>query len=288
MKQSMVGQAGSALGSVLRAAALVGVCAGAALPMASWAQATRTWVSGVGDDVNACSRTAPCKTFAGAIAKTAAGGEINALDGGSFGTVTITKSITIDGGGAMTSVLASATNGININAGVGDDVVLRNLSINGATPIGLSGINVLQARSVRIQNVQVENFSVAALNVNTTGSGPGVMVDVLNSVFSRSAVGVKVSAAATQASPTTLSIQRSSLVFNKKSSGTGSTTDPATEGAGIWVSGANARANLSNSTVYGNAIGMAATGTGQIGSYGNNATQGNTQSGSFTATVSNN
>jgi len=35
------------------------------------AQATRTWVSGVGDDVNPCSRTAPCKTFAGAISKTA-------------------------------------------------------------------------------------------------------------------------------------------------------------------------------------------------------------------------
>lgn len=44
------------------------------------AQATRTWVSGVGDDANPCSRTAPCKTFAGAISKTAAFGEINVLD----------------------------------------------------------------------------------------------------------------------------------------------------------------------------------------------------------------
>jgi hypothetical protein len=57
------------------------------------AQATRTWVSGVGDDANPCSRTAPCKTFAGAISKTAAGGEINVLDPGGFGAVTITKSI---------------------------------------------------------------------------------------------------------------------------------------------------------------------------------------------------
>src|ERR1700753_680246 len=96
------------------------------------AQATRTWVSGVGDDVNPCSRTAPCKTFAGAISKTAAGGEIDVLDPGGFGTVTITKAITIDGGGTLASILASGTNGINVNAGASDIVILRNLSINGA------------------------------------------------------------------------------------------------------------------------------------------------------------
>ena len=79
------------------------------------AQATRTWVSGVGDDVNPCSRTAPCKTFAGAISKTAAGGEINCLDPGGFGTVTITKSMTIDCGATFGSILASATNGVNVN-----------------------------------------------------------------------------------------------------------------------------------------------------------------------------
>src|SRR5438270_167366 len=79
------------------------------------AQASRTWVSGVGDDANPCSRTAPCKTFAGAISKTAAGGEINCLDPGGFGTVTITKSITIDCGGTFGSILASGVNGVNVN-----------------------------------------------------------------------------------------------------------------------------------------------------------------------------
>src|SRR3954465_2621874 len=85
------------------------------------AQATRTWVSGVGDDINPCSRTAPCKTFAGAISKTAVGGEINAIDSGGFGSVTITKSITIDGSGVMASILASGTTGIIVNiTGSGD------------------------------------------------------------------------------------------------------------------------------------------------------------------------
>src|SRR6266852_9779641 len=89
----------------------------------SHAQATRTWVSGVGDDVNPCSRTAPCKTFAGAISKTASPGEIDALDPGGFGAVTITKSITIDGGGGqVASVLSSGVNGIVVAAQPGDVV----------------------------------------------------------------------------------------------------------------------------------------------------------------------
>src|SRR5436853_3856995 len=86
-----------------------------AFATAAQAQATRTWVSGVGDDANPCSRTAPCKTFAGAISKTADGGEIDALDPGGFGTVTITKSITIEGAGTLASILNAGTNGVNVN-----------------------------------------------------------------------------------------------------------------------------------------------------------------------------
>src|SRR6202158_97624 len=93
------------------------------------AQATRTWVSGVGDDANPCSRTAPCKTFAGAISKTAPGGEIDALDPGGFGAVNIPKSITIDGRGTLGSVLATSLYGIQIAAGANDVVILRNVSI---------------------------------------------------------------------------------------------------------------------------------------------------------------
>src|SRR5215467_10548820 len=81
------------------------------------AQASRTWVSGVGDDANPCSRTAPCKTFAGAISKTATGGEINCLDPAGYGAVTITKSITIDCEDTQGSILASGTNAINVSLG---------------------------------------------------------------------------------------------------------------------------------------------------------------------------
>src|SRR5436190_10634276 len=108
------------------------------------AQATRTWVSGVGDDANPCSRTAPCKTFAGAISKTFINGEIDCLDPGGFGAVTITKSITIDCTGTFGSILASGTNGIIINIAVNPNdpfrtVRLRGLSINGTGPSGTIG-----------------------------------------------------------------------------------------------------------------------------------------------------
>ncbi|MBV9493784.1 MAG: right-handed parallel beta-helix repeat-containing protein [Acidobacteria bacterium] len=137
----------------------------------AFAQATRTWVSGVGDDANPCSRTAPCKTFAGAISKTAAGGEIDTLDPGGFGAVTITKSITIDGTFGNGSILASGVSGVIINALSTDTVILRGLSINGAgSTLGTNGINVLAAKSVEVTNCIIQNFSTTGISLNTTGS----------------------------------------------------------------------------------------------------------------------
>lgn len=254
---------------------------GAALPATSWAQATRTWVSGVGDDVNPCSRTAPCKTFAGAISKTAAGGEISVLDPGGFGTSTITKSITIDGGGQLASILAAATNGININAPAGSKVVLRNLSINGAgSTTGLNGVNVISAGVVQLRNVHIENFSQAGVKVAAASQ-----VEIFNSTMHNTGVGLWVSNA-NAAAPSNVSLQRSSLAFNKRADG--AVQDPATIGAAIWAEGAGAKILVGNTHIFSNAIGVAATASGQIASYGNNAVQGNTFGGSFNATAANN
>src|ERR1700704_924151 len=104
---------------MIRSKLYLGLAALVLLPASAHAQATRTWVSGVGDDANPCSRTAPCKTFAGAISKTAVGGEIDCLDEGEFGQVTITKAITIDCDSGPGGILAGAGNGINVNAAGG-------------------------------------------------------------------------------------------------------------------------------------------------------------------------
>ena len=135
------------------------------------AQATRTWVSGVGDDANPCSRTAPCKTFAGAISKTATGGEINCLDPGGFGALTITKSITIDCHEVFGSVLVSGTNGINI-AGAGANVVLRNLQVTGIAQNGLKGISITTANNVWIEDCTIYGFlNQGIFDTRATGGG---------------------------------------------------------------------------------------------------------------------
>jgi hypothetical protein len=127
------------------------------------AQATRTWVSGVGDDANPCSRTAPCKTFAGAISKTATNGEINVLDPGGFGGVTITKAITISSEGFEAGVLVSGTNAIIVNAPTTANVVLRGLDIEGLGT-GLAGIKVLGVGSLHVENCVINNFTQKAID----------------------------------------------------------------------------------------------------------------------------
>ncbi len=151
------------------------------------AQATRTWVSGVGDDVNPCSRTAPCKTWAGAISKTAAGGEIDALDPGGFGAVTTTKSIILDGttGAGFGSILASAVNGVNVNdsaTGTPNTIAvrIRNMSINGAgTTLGLNGVNFISGSTVHVENCVIRNFSGAGIRVATNTAARLVVTDTI-------------------------------------------------------------------------------------------------------------
>jgi hypothetical protein len=142
------------------------------------AQATRTWVSGVGDDANPCSRTAPCKTFAGAISKTAAGGEISVLDPGGFGAVTITKAITINGDGTLAGILASLTTGVIVNAPAPANVTLRNLSINGAGN-GLDGIRILQAGRVNIENCSIQGFTGEGIDIAPSTNGLVINVSVM-------------------------------------------------------------------------------------------------------------
>src|SRR5437868_15486855 len=122
---------------------LLAMAAGVLFSSIGVAQASRTWVSGVGDDANPCSRTAPCRTFACAISKTAANAEINVLDPGGFGAVTITKPITISSAGFEAGVLVSGTNGIIVNVpNATDQVQLIGMDIEGLGT-GLNGITIV-------------------------------------------------------------------------------------------------------------------------------------------------
>src|SRR5438874_13599846 len=153
---------------ILRFLATIVLTAGFAT--AAHAQATRTWVSGVGDDANPCSRTAPCKTFAGAISKTATGGEINVLDPGGFGGVTITKSISIIAEYVEAGVLVSGTNAIIVNAPAGSKVLLKGLDIEGLGT-GLDGVKFLGAGQLYIINCSIRNFTNNGVNMAGTIAG---------------------------------------------------------------------------------------------------------------------
>ena len=168
----------------------IAICAGLfALGITSpaYGQATRTWVSGVGDDVNPCSRTAPCKTFAGAISKTANGGEINCLDPGGFGAVTITKSIVINcvytEGGAL-----AGGNGVVVNATATDVVVLRGLDIFGVNP-PTNGVRFIAGGTLQIEDSTIRRFNAAnSFGVSFQPSGSSRLV-ILRTTISQNGSG---------------------------------------------------------------------------------------------------
>jgi hypothetical protein len=211
----------------------------------AFAQASRTWVSGVGDDANPCSRTAPCKTFAGAISKTAAGGEIDALDPAGYGAVTITKAITIDGGGGqVASVLVAGTNGIVVQAGPSDVVILRNLRINGISGSGNGGINgirFLAGKSLSVENCDIFGFTNNGIDI---AMGASAQVVVKNTTVTNvNAVGLR---AQSTAGTVQVSIDESHFGLS---------------GFGVWADN-NSKVAVSKSVAYGNsAIGFIAQAT---------------------------
>jgi hypothetical protein len=216
------------------------------------AQATRTWVSGVGDDANPCSRTAPCKTFAGAISKTATGGEINTLDPGGFGGVTITKAITIAAEGTgEAGVLVSGTNGIVVNAPPGSMVNLRGLQIEGLGT-GLSGILVLGG-DVHIENCTIRNFR------GNPGVGINSQANVASRVFvsNSTIVGNNVGIQSTPISASGIVVQDTTIDRNLQ--------------YGIRGVGAYAIFGLHRSTILGSPVNISAPAPAKVQSYGNNA-----------------
>jgi hypothetical protein len=292
-----------------------------AMTTAAQAQATRTWVSGVGDDANPCSRTAPCKTFAGAISKTANCGEIDALDPGGFGTVTITKGITIDGGGGETgmiaSVLASGTPGITVNNSdpTCTKVTIRNLDIQGIQA-GTSGVVFVAGSALTLDNVSVSGFtnlcvdfepavraSLVISNSNlencttggvlaSAGSGGVTRVNIRDTTIHRSGYGVRA------ALNSDVQISRCMIVNNlgggvlvDGNSGPAlafidSTAISNNQVAGIHALN-NGIARISNTSVSftGNGTGLLFDTGGQILSFGNNFVGGNATDGTRSGTI---
>lgn len=204
------------------------------------AQATRTWVSGVGDDANPCSRTAPCKTYAGAISKTAASGVISTLDPGGFGAVTITKSIMIDGTGQIGGILASGNSGVTVNALTTDVIVLRNLEFHGSNLTGINGVNALAFGELSIENCRIQNFNTDGVRLAPTAAVTTRVV-VRNCDIRNNLRGIEV------ANGVSAVVQL--LVAESNLSGNSS-------GSGVDVAGVNSSASVFNSSLTHNNTGL--------------------------------
>lgn len=297
-----------------KAAAACGLALTLAAASPAAGQASRTWVSGVGDDANPCSRTAPCKTFAGAISKTAAKGEINALDPGGFGAVTITKAISIVADGVEAGVLAAATNGITVNAGANDVVVLRGLDIEGFGT-GLKGINFIAGGQLHVDRCTIKGFTQPGINFAPTGNSQLFVRGTMSRGNSRGIL-VRSTAGAARASIESTSVDGNDstgirvqdnadvTLRNVVASGNGQaglsvgpsagTANVAIEGStlanngtGILSGGGGGTAvvRVATTTITGNAIGLDIDPGGSILSFGNNRIADNAASDPPTGTI---
>jgi hypothetical protein len=286
----------------MRRIALLAIATGFLVPLLAAApasaQATRTWVSGVGDDVNPCSRTAPCKTFAGAISKTATAGEINCLDPGGMGTVTITKSMTINCHEILGSILASGVPGITINStAAGSRVIIRGLQINGVqggtAVAGTIGIRILAAAVVAIEDTVITQFAQQGIIDSRTGGATKLFLENVT-VSHNVGTGIAVAAGATNnamldnvyvlenaaglaaATGNNVAVKRSVFSGN---SGPGATADLGAQmtvdnsmisGNGIGIQGGGGTIKVSNSDIVFNTAAF----SGAVLSFGNNRITG--------------
>jgi hypothetical protein len=272
------------------------------------AQASRTWVSGVGDDANPCSRTAPCKTFAGAISKTAAGGEIDALDPAGYGALTITKAITLDGGGGqVASVLVAGTNGIVVQAGPSDVVIIRNLRINGISGSGNGGINGIRwlaGKALTVENCDIFGFTtngidiakadggkafvhntvvqnVGQAGISVVNSGINVSVDIADSRFDLGLLGVFAGSFSRVTVTNSVVSGNSSAGFIASAAAgtaelnvTNSTSSNNVTGVQAGGGAAPATTRISNVSVHNNLNGLLVGANGTLKSFGNNFNSG--------------
>lgn len=275
----------------------------------------QTWVASTGSDTNNCTRTSPCKTFQHAHDVAAPSGQVRALDAGEFGSLTITKAITIDGGGLASNAPTSGT-AITINAGASDVVQLRNFSIHGRG--ATNGITYSTGAQLLIENVQINGFTSSCIEAVVTNSGTADMV-VKDSSVENCGTGIFLSGV-----PATLTVEviNSHATFSHYGvyaySGlvtiTGSTFSSPGYGSpnvGIYqASHAPAEPNqqiildncrvsgyaygifsgggttqVSRSVIANNSIGVSATAPGSVLSNGNNSFFNNSSNGAFSATA---
>ncbi|HEV8014839.1 MAG TPA: right-handed parallel beta-helix repeat-containing protein [Stellaceae bacterium] len=295
-------------------AAAIGCALAAALPATAAAvQNTRSFVSAqTGVDTNPCTRTSPCRSFAVAITQTSAGGEIDTLDPGGYGDVTINKAISIVSGLGDAGVLVpSGGTGITINAGPNDIVYLRGLFVEGAG-VGQAGIVFNSGKLLTIESCVIRHVTDDGIDILPTaasafaiantvasdnggdgiyiaphgaGAAQGAIADV--AANNNNYLGIAIDGQfTTGTSPSSVSIVRSVAANNlntgvsAQNAGTAQMsflvrdTNASHNGFAGFVTTGGATMRLAHSVATGNSQGVSSVGT--IDTYGDNDIDGNT------------
>jgi hypothetical protein len=290
----------------------------AALAMSQVALATgnnRSWVSTAGADNNACNLAFPCKTLQAALNATNGGGEVDVLNPGEYGPVNITRSVTIDGGNLAYIQGPAGAGTVSVAAGASDVVVIRNLSIISAYPtpstcgICWSGGSALYVENVSIFGVTRGIMAIGSANASGDSltvsnvairhvSSAGVAIQPpsgtsMNAVLDRVAIDAVTAGAGISLFSGRAVLIRSSIThiytsaLDVESAGQMDADDStlAFAARSILVVGTGSSVRLAGNNIHDNQSAMAASGGGQILSFGNNRFSGNGADGVPTGTI---
>jgi hypothetical protein len=226
----------------------------------------RTFVSGLGNDGNPCTRTAPCRIFAQAILGTNAGGEVVVLDSAGYGPITIIKSVSITAPpGVYAGISVFSGDGIDINAGGSDAIILRGLTISNQGSSG-NGIVFTAGGTLHVESCVVHGFS-SGRGVSFNGAGN---LEVKDSIIrgSGDAIYVQPSSGTAVAAidQVRLELCGNGLVLLERSKGTvrNSVASGSGSGAGFYAistTGAPVELNIENCVASNNSDGIHAQST---------------------------
>jgi hypothetical protein len=279
----------------------------------------RAWVSVSGNDGNDCSRSTPCRTLTGALAKTSSGGEIDVLDSGDFGAVTLDRAVSVVTPGVLGGLQATSSAAITVNAGAADRIVLRGLTIDGLGT-AQDGIVFVAGGSLYVENCTINNFARYGIEfAPTSGSGKLFVTDTIVRNTGVGSIGGGVHMISTVAPGFIASLDglrtenntfglkaetwgvvtvRNSLSANNAFSGMTAVTPLGTGDVRLFVENSVSTNNLygvissgtsvaiiSNMAITSNTTGLGISNGGLIQSFGNNKIYANGTNGAPTATV---
>jgi hypothetical protein len=148
------------------------------LPAVPAQAAARTFVSAAGNDSNPCTITLPCRNLQAAYNAVAADGQVEALDPGNYGSLTITGPVSIQGHGwaSMSATIGAA---ITITSpGLTDKITISGVVLDGLGITGTTGIQFNSGGTLIVRDSVVRNFSESGISLTPTSFTPNVATNI--------------------------------------------------------------------------------------------------------------